>query len=867
MSPTTITIREIEHTSAPAGAPNAEVRFNHGAPYPITVTDPFTDEEETRLAWYFEEYLRFPFTDEVKHREAAASVTAYGHALFEQVFTGKSLNPYYQARQRGVGEMTFEIAGSPEFHALHWEALKDPELPRAFALEGPMVRKNLHPRAVEAELRPSPTINILVVTARPRGARDVASRTISRPLVESLRQAQVPARVEILRPGTYRALVDHLEAVRGRGEFYHVVHFDVHGALLDYPAIEEGIETDQFLYQTRYARKDFQPYEGKRAFLFLEGDAERPFDAVEADELAGLLISHQIPIVVLNACQSGMQVHRERQPGETGQAEGDSRTVGTEETSLASRLMNAGVQVALGMGYSVTVSAAEQLMAHLYRALLAGQALDAALRGARLALYNAKTRRAYFNQRIDLEDWLLPVVYQNQPVTIPVRAFTTEESNAHYERRAHAFPFPEPTYGFVGRDVDILQIEKHLLAQNNLLLVRGMGGAGKTTLLKHLGAWGQTTHFVDQVFYFGYDERAHTRPQITHTIARHLLGEAGYYSTFVPMSEAAQGTFLAEKLRAARHLLILDNLESVTGTHLAIGNALPEAERAALRAFLASLRGGKTLVLLGSRGGEGWLVGAKHGAPQQTVAPLNHASPLRVDDIYDLPGLDPEAASALAEKILRRNEVLQYQKDKNFQHLLQLLDGFPLALEVVLANLKTQTPAQILEALQIGGEGLDAASEDKTQSILRCIDYSFSNISPEAQNLLACLAPFTGVIRTDWLPQYTQQLRAQPALASLPFDRWGEVLAEAQNWGLLAPHEMGGGYLRLQPIFPYFLRTRLTAPSPQEERAGGEVQSAIRNPNGFPPALRRHWRRAAPAHAVQKPPGAAGGESVGTNGI
>ena len=51
---------------------------------------------------------------------------------------------------------------------------------------------------------------------------------------------------------------------------------------------------------------------------------------------------------------------------------------------------------------------------------------------------------------------------------------------------------PEPPYGFVGRDVDILQIEKGVLStsegkRRNLLLVQGMGVAGKTTLVHHLG--------------------------------------------------------------------------------------------------------------------------------------------------------------------------------------------------------------------------------------------------------------------------------------------------------------------------------------------------------------------------------------------
>jgi hypothetical protein len=59
-------------------------------------------------------------------------------------------------------------------------------------------------------------------------------------------------------------------------------------------------------------------------------------------------------------------------------------------------------------------------------------------------------------------------------------------------------------------------------------------------------------------------------------------------------------------------------------------------------------------------------------------------------------------------------------------------------LEVVLANLAHQTPTEILAALQAGDVSIDpkSDSQDKTESILRCIDYSHSNLSTEAQQLL-----------------------------------------------------------------------------------------------------------------------------------
>jgi tetratricopeptide (TPR) repeat protein len=805
---TTITIRE--HVGGPDGS-NATLSFDGQGEYALTITDPFSEEEEQRLEWYFEEHLRFPFVKQVEAQAAAESVERYGEALFGQVFADRAaFADYKAAAQAGLNTLSFEIAGSPQFHRWHWEALKDPQLPRAFALEAPMARKNLKPQVTRATPRASPTINLLIVIARPHGARDVGYRTISRPLVESLRQAGLRVQIEILRPGTYPALVQHLESIRDRhgAGYYHAIHFDVHGALLSFADLEQGREAAQWTYQTRYGRDDLPQYEGHKAFLFLEGEREGQADPVEAGELAELLVSHQTPIAILNACQSGKQV-------------------GASETSLGSRLMEAGLQMVLAMGYSITVSAAELLMRHLYGQLFAGQEVTTAIRRARLELHNQKTRRAYSNQTIDLEDWLLPVVYQNQAVRLTVREFTPDEGQAYYERQAAQFAEPATAYGFVGRDLDILQIERRILnasilsgarelprvvegSQRNILLVRGMGGAGKTTLLRYLGHWWQTTHLVEQVFYFGYDDKAYTRQQIMAAMAEQLLGKADYYRDFAPLSPEAQQQKLAALLRAHRHLLILDNLESITGANLAIQNTLPPEEQDHLRRFLADLLNGKTLVLLGSRGGEDWLmgdVGAKHS---RSAA---NASPLRGDDVYDLPGLDPESASTLADRILERHGATQYRRDPEFVQLINLLAGYPLALEVVLSNLARQTPEEVLAALEAGDVSLDTGdAQKKTESILRCIDYSFSNISPEAQSLLSCLAPFTSVIYIGALEKYTEQLRAQPALAHLPFDRWQTVLQEAADWGLLAPHPQAPAFLQLQPIFPYFLRTRLSSP-------------------------------------------------------
>jgi hypothetical protein len=362
----TPTVIRIQEQAEQEGQFHTAISFNHGPEYPITVRDPFEKKQEQELEWYFEDHLRFPFTNQVRAKEAAASIAAYGEALFTQVFRD---NPdvyaeYKSLLKTGLESVRIEIMGEPAFHALHWEALKDPVIGDPLSLQAVMVRQNKKPPPIQAGAQSSPIINLLVVTSRPYGVRDVSYRTISRPLVEALRQANLRVDITILRPGTYKTLVNHLKDVTGKhgAGYYHVIHFDLHGSLMSYvqlerlnkpPENEAERVSHRHTFQDHYALDDIQPFEGNKAFLFFEGEQDGTFTPVEAETMASMLLTHHIPIAILNACQSGKQV-------------------GESETSLASHLMQAGVQLVLAMGYSITVTAAAKLMTTLYQHLFAG---------------------------------------------------------------------------------------------------------------------------------------------------------------------------------------------------------------------------------------------------------------------------------------------------------------------------------------------------------------------------------------------------------------------------------------------------------------------------------------------------------------
>ncbi len=188
----------------------------------------------------------------------------------------------------------------------------------------------------------------------------------------------------------------------------------------------------------------------------------------------------------------------------------------------------------------------------------------------------------------------------------------------------------------LGMDLDIQAIERQLLASqdSNELLVQGTAGAGKSTLLLHLAGCWQEAGLVDEVFLFSYADRAWTSRQIIREIQKVLLDRAEQASAET-MPAAAQLEQIAQPLRTTRHLLILDGAESITADPSAVPHALSEAERQELKTLLARLRGGRTLVLIGSRERAAWLADGDAGP-----------------GIYPLAGLDPQAVEALVERIL-----------------------------------------------------------------------------------------------------------------------------------------------------------------------------------------------------------------------
>jgi len=130
----TITIREKAKDSELF---NIAVSFNSGPEYPVSIKNPFDPQTEQLFEWYFEEYLKFPFLDTVRAEKAATAISDYGEELFEQVFGDRKLfSEYEKLKDAGLSKLRIElISNTQEFHTIHWESLKDPDLPNPLITE------------------------------------------------------------------------------------------------------------------------------------------------------------------------------------------------------------------------------------------------------------------------------------------------------------------------------------------------------------------------------------------------------------------------------------------------------------------------------------------------------------------------------------------------------------------------------------------------------------------------------------------------------------------------------------------------------------------------------------------------------------
>jgi hypothetical protein len=761
-------------------------------PVPFSVRNPATGEAWSRgqfrspldaraladIHWYLEEYVQWPFGPFRDRAHAIeAQLEAHGRALFGALFGGEQVRIYEHFLNTPATVRTLTlIADAPRVLRLPWELLAESSGP-LFTKRPPIsirrqVRLERAPRVGDFAL----PLRILMVVARPDGAGFVDPRSVARGALDALEELGGAATLDFLRPPTLASLDETLRAAADAGQPYHIVHFDGHGV--------------------------YSPHTGLGQLAFERSD--HTTDLVDANRLGTLLNECGIPLVVLNACQS---------------AQGDQAN---PFSSVATRLLEAGVGGVLSMSHSVLVVTAARFMASFYQALVRGATVSRAVDDARRTLVQ-DTRRFTHAQNptaaeesITLHDWFLPVLYQQRadaapfagasPMTDDASRLTPDASSVMCQAskvRMAALVDPNapgglpaaPLHGFHGRAGELLRLER-LLADHAVVVLHGYGGQGKTALASEAARWlHRTGRFPGGAAFIAF-ERGGGAELVLSWTRQALLGD-----DFATVEQ------VADSLRRRPGLVIFDNFESV----LAHGDApLADADLRSVLDLAWRWAGGNDRTL--DPNGPRVLITTRDvDFRDARLAPSQRCAHVQ------LGGLGRGEALELGRAVLADRGIDHAKIDREgLSRLMELLGGHPLSLNLVLPRLAEQTPAALVADFDALLPGFTTgAAKERNESLAVSLEFSLRRLGEASRAAL----PDLGVFAAGAFDH------AVTAITGMAWATWQTIRSELVGAGLATVDDsisigvteakskqaVQSFYVRFHPTLPPYLRQRLDA--------------------------------------------------------
>ncbi|MBF0437111.1 MAG: tetratricopeptide repeat protein [Magnetococcales bacterium] len=741
----------------------------------LTVPGRPTSDLRQDLRWYLEKFLEYPFSPYSEAAEAVwSTLEKWGADCFKRLFgAGNAAIWYGEARRAGLNNLTLRIASDdPVVLAWPWEALFDADdgvfLAHSVGVERQLGGKLRDPPELPGNL-PRDRLNILLVIARPGGDQDVGYHAVARPLV-ALARKHPWVRVDLLRPPTFDQLRHLLEERPG---FYHIVHFDGHGGY--------GVFGGHGPYT----------YDHEAQGLLVFEDDEGKAKAVMAKELNNLLAKHRIPFMVLNACRAAAVDERARDPF----------------AATAPALIRAGVRGVVAMGYNLYVSGAQVFIPAFYERLFRSGSIIEATRSGREAMV-AHPERDCSRGRFPLQDWLLPVLYQQEAPVLPFQETaspTTAEETVVIPEEAQV----PGDFGFIGRERAILGLERALRNQpQRAILIHGMAGVGKTALAQGLLEWlAQTNGLKYPPFWFAFD-KIRSAEFVINRLTENLFG---LNATAKPLEEKIKAVVAA--LREHPYLQVWDNFESASGIEgTAITPMLSTSDRQILLRLIQGMAGGKSRILITSRSREAWL-------------PITACYPL------PLGGLQGEERWEFCNAVVKLLGLKPKREDSAFQELMEKLDGHPLAMRAVLLRLNEASPARLLKELEKGLEG--KGGDESTEKIYKALGMFEAGLPGEFGPVLQWIGLHQGfVVLSD--------VENMAKIAKLAVSRSliDACFSALEKGGML--HHLGRGIHRMHPALTGFLTE---AHPPQLDVLQGFVTSMAMLADRFAPKPQHEQRR------------------------
>ena len=708
------------------------------------------------IDWYFQGYLDNPFGPAKDRAQAVESTMRdLGRLLFQAAMQSsqEARDFYAEACASGLSNYQLAIVSTrPEFLALPWELLNEPQIGYLAAQFGSVVRRaGTDPLPQFNGQTPTEQLNVLLVAPIPVAQDEPATSAaeedsadspgaadgfdgLAAETLKALESLDVQAELHCLRPPTFAALAEHLA---GRRDYYHLVQFD--GMLCS----QSGAE------------------------LVFEGPGGSP-DSVPVSKVAGVLVEAGVPIALLNS----------------GGAE--SAAIRPAWSAVAAGMAENGVALVVSAPSPVPGPARELFAQHFYRSIAGGSDVPSAVSVVRRTLMN-NPQRATPAGKVVFWDWITPTVYQSREYAPPVVGQEAPDPLAPPVVGAQQQPEAEDplprsgNHGLVGRRAELRRLE-HMFQEQPVVLLAGPTGAGKTELGLGFARWcRQTGARSAGVFYSTFEVGAGLE-RVVHETGTSVAG-----LEFADMSSRQQRQWLAQYFQEHPALLVWDTLEKAAGFPEGAPSLLDQAELADLDAFLSEVTlGGQTWVLLISRREEEpWL-----STPHM---------------VHNLKGLIRRDRMDLAAKILDTLEVEPGHLGPEYLDLLELLEGRPLAMQVALPMLKDVPASVLVQELPARIDELppDALEEGRDPLLTALMEHAFSRMSRRSRTHLPFLSLFQRRVMMDVLSHITQERVYRTAMGEeLGWGACRTLLRSAREAGFLEP--VTPSVYQIHPAFPWF---------------------------------------------------------------
>ena len=706
----------------------------------------------------------------------AAHLAEWGRVVFEAVFASPHARHAYESVRAGRSpvEVVFQ-SKSPGLLGLPWELMADPARPRPLALDVAGVSRSLPTSDLAKTIEiPGGRLRVLMVISRPAGAADVGYRMIARPLLQRLDAVRGRVDLVVLRPPTLDALGQVLAAAARSGEPFQAVHFDGHGVL---PGRRPPGAGAPHMFHSPGP-------EGVLVFEKPDGSA----DEVPASRVAQVLAVAQVPVVVLNACQSG--------------------AVGKDlEAAVATRLLQEGVASVVAMAYAVYAVAAAEFMAEFYERLFAGDTITAAVTAGRRWLFQHDQRPSPKGD-LPLADWLVPVHYLRRDVSFPqVRTERAGDLSLDAALERLRAPAAADDAGssdldaigsFFGRDYLFYLLEIAVRLQK-VVVLHGPGGTGKTELAKAFGRWWRDTggvEYPEWVFWHSFEqgEAAFSLDGVITEIGLQRFG-----SDFLLGDPSERRALVRQELDGRRMLLIWDNFETVHSMPDPSGVAKPldEKGRGEMREFLGHVAShGQSAMIITSRTTEDWLGGIRRIPVGELAA--------------------HEAAEYAGYLLAPYPSAAPRRKRPAFGELLEWLDGHPLCMRMVLPHLDTTEPEALLAGLR-GTAPLPGSHDTeggRTSSLAASVRYSFTHLGEATRRLLPAVCLLQGVADVGIVTRFSQVPAGPVRFRGAAEQDWREALDDASRVGLLSA--LGADKYRIHPALAAYLAAQWRIEEPED---------------------------------------------------